>query len=155
MYTTPIRVDTYVSVLPYYIPTYNRLLKLQLNSVYRRHEKEKQRSYEQRIREVERGSFTQLVFSTSGNTIQYNAIQYNGRPGCNSLQEASLSALPQARIAIQHSHDMAAMPPVVLTAEIRSQMPESRKVKHWICCTSRGLSRLRRTCIPSLNMHVV
>ena len=40
--------------------------KLKLNSAYRRHEKEKQRSYEQRIREVEHGSFTPLVFSASG-----------------------------------------------------------------------------------------
>ena len=36
-----------------------------LSSLYRRLEKEKQRKYEQRIREVEIGCFTPLVFSTS------------------------------------------------------------------------------------------
>ena len=44
-------------------PSYRNL---QLGSVYRRHEKEKKRSYEDRVREVEHGSFTPLVFSTSG-----------------------------------------------------------------------------------------
>ena len=37
-----------------------------LSSLYRRLEKEKQRKYEQRIREVEMGCFTPLVFSTFG-----------------------------------------------------------------------------------------
>ena len=44
-------------------PSYRNL---QLGSVYSRHEKEKKRSYEDPIREVEHGSFTPLVFSTSG-----------------------------------------------------------------------------------------
>ena len=35
-------------------------------SLYRRFEQEKQRRYEQRVREVEMGSFTPLVFSTFG-----------------------------------------------------------------------------------------
>ena len=50
--------------------------KLQLNSVYRRHEKEKRRSYEQRIREVEHGSFTPLMFSTSGGMGDLAATAY-------------------------------------------------------------------------------
>ena len=37
-----------------------------LSSLYRRLEREKQRKYEQRIREVEMGCFTPLVFSTFG-----------------------------------------------------------------------------------------
>ena len=37
-----------------------------LTATYRRHENIKKRSYEQRIREVEHGSFTALVFSASG-----------------------------------------------------------------------------------------
>ena len=36
------------------------------SSLYRRFEQEKQRKYEQRIREIEMGSFTPLVFSTCG-----------------------------------------------------------------------------------------
>ncbi len=39
---------------------------LELAACYRRHEREKQRAYEQRIREVEHGSFTPLVFNTAG-----------------------------------------------------------------------------------------
>ena len=37
-----------------------------LASVYRRHEQEKKRSYEQRIREVEHATFTPLVMLTTG-----------------------------------------------------------------------------------------
>ena len=33
---------------------------------YRKHEKEKRRKYEERIREVEHGTFTPLVFSATG-----------------------------------------------------------------------------------------
>ena len=38
---------------------------LQLETCYRRHENEKRRAYEQRVRELENGSFTPLFFSTS------------------------------------------------------------------------------------------
>ena len=34
-------------------------------SAYRRHEKEKRHQYEQRVREVEHGYFTPLVFTTT------------------------------------------------------------------------------------------
>ena len=37
-----------------------------LTSVYRRHELEKKRQYDQRIREVERATFTPLVMSVTG-----------------------------------------------------------------------------------------
>ena len=37
-----------------------------LSSVYRRHEQEKRRQYEQRVREVEHSTFTPLVMSTTG-----------------------------------------------------------------------------------------
>ena len=55
--------DVHFLMSGYSTPTYRNL---QLGSVYRRHEKEKKRSYEDRVREVEHGSFTPLVFSTSG-----------------------------------------------------------------------------------------
>ena len=44
-------------------PSYHNL---QLSAVYRRHENEKKRNYEATVREVEHGSFTPLVFCTSG-----------------------------------------------------------------------------------------
>ena len=37
-----------------------------IGSVYRRHEQEKKRQYEQRVREVEHATFTPLVMSTTG-----------------------------------------------------------------------------------------
>ena len=37
-----------------------------ITSIYRRHQQEKKRQYEQRIREVERATFTPLVMSTTG-----------------------------------------------------------------------------------------
>ena len=39
---------------------------MSMASVYLHHEKEKQRAYQQRVCEIERGSFTPLVFSASG-----------------------------------------------------------------------------------------
>ena len=39
---------------------------LELTTCYRRQERGKQRAYEQRVREVEHGSFTPLVFNTAG-----------------------------------------------------------------------------------------
>ena len=41
-------------------------LKHKPKSCYRLHEKEKRRQYDQRVREVEHGSFAPLVFATSG-----------------------------------------------------------------------------------------
>ena len=40
--------------------------QVSLNSVYRRHEQEKKRQYEQRVREVQHSTFTPLVMSTTG-----------------------------------------------------------------------------------------
>ena len=37
-----------------------------IHALFRRQEKEKRRQYEQRVREIERGSFAPLIFSTSG-----------------------------------------------------------------------------------------
>ena len=38
----------------------------QSTATYRRHEQEKRRTYEQRVREVKRASFTPLLFAASG-----------------------------------------------------------------------------------------
>ena len=51
--------------------------KVQFATAYHRQEKEKQRKYEQRIREVELGSFIALVFSTSGGIAKFTTIVYN------------------------------------------------------------------------------
>ena len=40
--------------------------KFSIPSCYKHHERTKRRGYEQRIIEIERGSFTPLIFSTSG-----------------------------------------------------------------------------------------
>ena len=51
-----------------------------LSSVYRKHEQEKRRQYDQRVREVEQATFTPLVLSTTGGmgrgaTTFYRRIQ--------------------------------------------------------------------------------
>ncbi len=50
--------------------------EFQLISVYRRQERDKQRVYEQRVRKVELGSFTPLVFSTSAGTARAATVAY-------------------------------------------------------------------------------
>ena len=54
-------------------PTYRNL---SLDLCFRRHEGEKRRAYEQRVREVEKGSFTPLVFTTSGGIGKAAKITY-------------------------------------------------------------------------------
>ena len=50
-----------------------------LQSVYRKHEMEKKRSYEQRILEVEHASFTPLVMSATGGMGSMPATTFYGR----------------------------------------------------------------------------
>ena len=58
--------DVQFSMYVFFYPNAPSYHNLQLSAVYRRHENEKKRNYEARVREVEHGSFTPLVFSTSG-----------------------------------------------------------------------------------------
>ena len=47
-----------------------------LTSTYRHHETQKRRCYEQRVREIEHGSFTPLVFSATGGMAPGATIMY-------------------------------------------------------------------------------
>ena len=67
------RVFFYVRVFHPNAPSYRNM---QLPSAYRLHERQKQRSYDQRIKEVEHGSFTPLVFSTSGGMGKCASVTY-------------------------------------------------------------------------------
>ena len=48
-----------------------------LDSVYKRAEEEKKRKYDQRVREIEHGSFAPLVFSTGGGLAPIAIQVYN------------------------------------------------------------------------------
>ena len=52
--------------------------KMQLPSAYRLHERQKQRSHDQRVREIEHGFFTPLVFTTSGGMGRSASVTYKG-----------------------------------------------------------------------------
>ncbi len=56
------------SALNHLAPTYQTL---SLASNYRRNEQEKRRAYDQRVREVEHGNFSLLVFSASGGIFKW------------------------------------------------------------------------------------
>ena len=45
-------------------------------ATFRKHEGEKRRAYEERVREVERGSFTPLVFSSLGGMGKAATVMY-------------------------------------------------------------------------------
>ena len=45
-------------------------------ATFRRHENDKRRAYEERVREVERGSFTPLLFSSSGSMGKAATVTY-------------------------------------------------------------------------------
>jgi hypothetical protein len=51
-------------------------LSSNINSCYTRHEKEKKRSYEQRVREIEQASFTPIVLATTGGMAKQATIFY-------------------------------------------------------------------------------
>ena len=50
--------------------------KTSINSCYRKHENDKKRAYEQRIREVEHSSFTPLVLSATGGMAKQSTTFY-------------------------------------------------------------------------------
>ena len=67
--------DTFFDVRVFnpYAPIYRSQDLLQL---YRRHEQEKKREYNQRVLEVENGVFTPLIFSTSGGMGRESTVFY-------------------------------------------------------------------------------
>ena len=75
-------------------------------AVYRRHEMEKQRSYEQRVREIEHSSFTPLVFSAVGGMGAAASVFYR--------RLASLLAEKQAQTYVCQDHRVAPMHPQLL-----------------------------------------
>ena len=88
----------------------------QMAACYRRHEGEKRRAYKQRVREVEQGSFTPLVFSTPGGMGRAATVVYK--------IEASLPPILKTRATLQHGHGLAQMLPILLSAEISSDVPQ-------------------------------
>ena len=102
-------------------PSYRNL---QLSSVYRHHEYKKKRNYEDRVREVEQGSVTPLVFNTSGGmgglattTYKRLASQIATKKDqpyskvtawlrchlCFSLLRSSITAIRGARSSVRHA----------------------------------------------------
>ena len=65
----------------FYVCIFNPLAKsnssMPLTSCYRKHENEKCRNYEARIREIEHSTFTPLVLSTSGTMAPAAKVTYN------------------------------------------------------------------------------
>ncbi|KAL5475504.1 hypothetical protein EMCRGX_G025326 [Ephydatia muelleri] len=61
---------------PNYLRDFTANLLTELPSAYRIHEHQKQRSYDQRVREIEHGSFTPLVFTTSGGMGKCASVTY-------------------------------------------------------------------------------
>ena len=53
----------------------------ELSAVHQRHEREKRRAYQQRVCEVERGSFMPLVFSTAGGRGRAASVFYKRLAG--------------------------------------------------------------------------
>ena len=57
-------------------------------SVYKRHENDKRRNYEERVREVEHGSFTPLVFSATGGMGKPATVMYQRLASLLSVKRA-------------------------------------------------------------------
>ena len=61
--------------------------KMQLPSAYCLHERQKQRSYDQCVWEIEHGSFTPLVFSTSGGMGKCASVTYKRLASLLSIKQ--------------------------------------------------------------------
>ena len=62
-----------VRVFNPYAPTYRNS---SMSQCYRRNEQEKKRAYDERVREIEHGSFSPLVFSTAGGMVNTATVVY-------------------------------------------------------------------------------
>ena len=80
----------------------------QMSACYRRHEREKRRAYEQRLLEIEQGSFTPLVFSTSRGMGRGATVAY--------IQTPRLTPIHQERATLQYSDELALLPPIFFTS---------------------------------------
>ena len=58
-----------------------------ISKCYRKHELDKKREYEERVREIEHGSFSPLVFSTAGAMGPIASVQENSITNCWKRQE--------------------------------------------------------------------
>ena len=77
---------------------------ISLQACYGKHEKEKKRTYEQRIREIEHSRFTPLVLSTTAGMSKETAVIYNHltlcspRNGNHHIKHTVLATLPPWRL---------------------------------------------------------
>ena len=82
------------AVCTFYAQVFNPLApsnsRSSLNTTYRHHESLKRRSYEQRLREVEHGSFTPLVFSATGGMAPALTIAFKGLASLLTQTSANL-----------------------------------------------------------------
>ena len=95
----------------------------QMTTCYRRHECEKRRKYDQRIREVEHASFVPLVMSCTGGA---------GPCATMFLQEACITVDQKAPLQLQHSHGALANPPQLCPPAIVHHVSPQQQV----ICTS-------------------
>ena len=89
-----------------------------LSSVFRRHEQEKRQEYDQRIHEIEHGSFAPLIFAASGGM---GALYHH------SLQEACLSVGQQERSHVLDNHAVAPLPTVFQPPKISHHSHQRNK----------------------------
>ena len=94
-----------------------------LASFYRRHEREKRRSYDQRVREIEHGTFTPLVFSAAGGMGNAATIMFR--------RLASLSH--KALLALQPHYGVDKMTQL-LPSSLSNHLYLRCTFNHWTSC---------------------
>ena len=99
----------------------------QMSACYWRHKREKRRAYEQRVLEIEQGSFTPLVFSTSGGMGSGATIAYK--------RLASLLYIHQERATLQYSDELALLPHIYFTSPLCCHGSQRLMLKTWLCAT--------------------
>ena len=98
-------------------PTYHNT---SLAQCFRRNELEKRRAYDERIREIEHGSFSPLVFSTSGSMGPTATTVYK--------RLAAMIAEMNNKIYSKTIHWLVEMPPKLFTSTLCHHVPQRKQI---------------------------
>ena len=102
------------------------------SACYRKHEREKKRAYDQRIREVEHSSFSPLVFSATGGM---------GREATCFYKRLASMLAHKVGPAIQHYTLVVKMPSDLLPHSFSHPSPTWSKIVTRPCCSSPSINR--------------
>ena len=99
-----------------------------MTSVYRKHEQEKRRAYEQRVREIDRSSFTTLVFVANGGMGEAATVFYKRLAGLLAWKRHQPYSTTMGWLAIDSSE---LRPPAISSPVPSGESSQAITTCHW------------------------